>query len=182
MIIGPDPELQLEPFSAHLEVPRYKDFLDQIDIDQMAQHFSLPPTDLQGLAARIPQWDKAEGGIEGGRLFRWNTWNPKSKYDWYELGGRFSGYLHLKEPRQPSTWRRLFGARPKQRVEQARKAEIIEAPLLADPPAALLIAGEWYECPMTDDQAQLERWNQEFAARFSEVAPEALLTVMDLHS
>lgn len=182
MIVGPDPEQQLEPFSEHLEMPRYRDFMDQDDIQLMAEHFSIAPTDLGSLAAKMPEWAGAEGGIEDGRLYRWSTANPKSKYDRYQLGGRFPGYLHLKEPRQPTGWRKLFGAKPKTRVEQARKAEILDPPLLADPPAALLLSGEWYECPFTSDPAVGQRWKEQFASLFKTVPVDALLTVMDLHS
>ncbi len=37
LIVGPDPDLQLEPLSEHLEVPRYKLFLDAADIKLMAE-------------------------------------------------------------------------------------------------------------------------------------------------
>jgi hypothetical protein len=182
LVVGPDPDRQLEPFFAELKVSPYKDFLDQGGIDLMAEHFSLAPTDLQGLAARMPEWDEAEGGVEDGRLFRWSTANPDGRYDWYELGGRFSGYLHLKEPRRPSRWRGLLGAQAKERVDQALRSEIHEEPLLADPPAALLLDGNWYECPLTTDAEEVQRWNQRFASLFRGIPPDALLTVMDMHS
>jgi hypothetical protein len=182
LVVGPDPETQLEPFSDGLEVPRYKSFLDADEITLMAEHFSLPASDLAALAARMPEWEHAEAGVEDGRLFRWSTSNPHSKYDWYERGGRFTGYLRLKQPRQPAGWRRLLGGKPNDRVDQARKGDVDEAPLLADPPAALLVAGVWHESAIISDQAELEKWRRQFAELFVPVPADALLTVVDLHS
>jgi hypothetical protein len=182
MIVGPDPDAQLEPFSEHLAVPRYKSFLDARDVQLMADHFSLPESDLATLAGKMQEWEEAEGGVEEGKLFRWSTSNPHGKYDWYEVGGRFSGYLRLKVPVQPVGWRRLLGAKPKDRADQARKADVLEEPLLADPPTALLRDGTWHECPFTSDITELERWRRQFSDLFAAIPHDALLTLMDMHS
>jgi hypothetical protein len=182
MVVGPEPDRQLEPFSENARVPRFKEFLDVQEIRLMAKHFSLPEADLHALARKMPEWAEDEAGIEEGRLFRWSTSNPQSKYDWYERGGRFAGYLRLEHPAQPTGWRRLLGARPTDRVDQARKADVEVQSILSDPPAALLVAGVWHECPITSDAAELEKWRQQFTSLFNQVPPDALLTIMDLHS
>jgi hypothetical protein len=182
MVVGADPDGQLEPFSEHLALPRYKAFLDASEIKLMAEHFLLPESDLAALAAKMPEWEEEEGGVADGRLFRWSTANPDSKYDWYVVGGRFPGCLRLKQPVQPSGWRRLFGAGPKDRGNQARKADIQQDLLLADPPTALLFEGRWHECPFTSDAAELEKWRTQFAGLFASIPDDALLTVVDMHS
>lgn len=35
--------------------------------------------------------------IDDGGLYEWSTYNPKSKWDWYQIGGRWSGFFKLKE-------------------------------------------------------------------------------------
>jgi len=181
MIVGPDPDRQLEPLSDHLSVPRYRCFLEASEVALMAEHFSLPSTDLSALAAKMPEWAEAEGGVEDGRVFRWSTDNPNGKYDWYAIGGRFSGSLRLKQP-VPRRWLRFLGVPPKERVDQARKAEIQHEQLLADPPTALLLDGAWYECPFTSDQAEVAKWRRQFADLFATIPDESLLTIVDLHS
>ena len=182
MIVGPDPDAQLEPLADHVQVPRYKLFLEARDVALMSQQFSMPESDLAALAARMPEWMESEGGVEDGRLFQWSTENPQSKYDWYQRGGRFTGSLQLKQPQQPAGWRRLFGAKPKDRVDQARKSEIQPELLLANPPTAVLLDGVWHECPFTSEPAELERWSRRFAELFASIPDDALLTIMDMHS
>lgn len=182
LIVGPDPDAQLAPLFEHIKVAPYKVILDAADIKLMAEHFSIPEGDLAALATRMPEWSEEEGGVEEGRLYRWSTSNPQSKFDWYELGGRFEGFLRLKQPRQPTGWRKLIGRKPVERVNQALRSDIQEGPLLADPPTAVLRGGVWSECPFTSDAAELERWRQEFGGLFESIPSDALLTVMDIHS
>jgi hypothetical protein len=137
---------------------------------------------LAALAAKMPEWTEAEGGVEDGGLFRWSTSNPHSKYDWYEMSGRSSGYLRLKEPSQSEGWRVLLGAKPTHQVNQARKTDIQQEPLLADPPTALLLDGLWHECPFTSDAAELEKWRRQFANLFASIPDDLMLTVVDMHS
>lgn len=33
--------------------------------------------------------------------FYWSTFNPKSEWDWYQIGGRWSGFFELKEGAKP---------------------------------------------------------------------------------
>lgn len=181
LVVGPDPDRQLAPFAAHLEVPRYKRFLESVDVLSMAEHFSLPGTDLQALAARLPEWEQAEGGVEDGRLFVWTTANPNTRFDWYEVDGRFAGSLQLQAPPQPGALKRLFGAKPASRVNQARKAEIVATPLLSEPPAALLRGGVWEQCPLTTDTAELQKWKERFTELFAAIPDDELLTIVDLH-
>jgi hypothetical protein len=182
LVVGHDPEAQLAPLAQDLEMPRRKVFLDADEVGQMANHLSIPASDLDGLAASMPEWQEAEGGVEDGRLFYWSTENPNGKYDWYQVGGRFADSLVLARPRPPSWWRKLLGAGPQERASQARKIDIQPGPLLADPPAAVLIDGAWHEGPITMDAASLEHWRVEFAQIFASIPDDALLTIADLHS
>ena len=182
LVVGDNPEQQLEPLSEHVEVPRYKSYLEAESVSAMARHFGVPETDLAALAAKLPEWHEAEGGVDNGRLFTWSTANPDSKFDWFERGGRFKGFLRLKVAVQPSGFWRLLGARAKDRVDHARKKDIDAAPLLAEPPAAVFVDSVWHECPITSDPAELERWRLRFAELFGSIGDESLLTVMDMHS
>lgn len=41
-------------------------------------------------------WDDEELKYENGKIYRKTTYNPLSKWDWYQLGGRWAGFLKLK--------------------------------------------------------------------------------------
>ena len=182
LVVGDGVEKQLEPFADYLEVGRYKAFLEPDGVASMASNYGIAATDLQSLAAKMPDWQQAEGSVEDGRLFYWSTANPNSKFEWYKVGGRFSGYLHLRQPVPPSVFGRLVGKRPLDRVDRAAKRDVDAQALLADPPAALLMDGTWNECPLTSDRAALAGWNRQFAELFARVPDDAMLTVVDIHS
>lgn len=181
LVVGPDPEAQLAPFADYLPVPPWKRFLDAEEIALMADHFALPASELAGLAARMPEWQALEGGVEDGRLFSWEENNPNAKFGAFTIGGRFGGYLVLKDPASPSGLGRLLGKAPRERVDSARKRDVRHEPILADPPVALLHDGTWRECPISADAAVLEEWRRSFPALFAEIPDDALLTVVDLH-
>jgi hypothetical protein len=182
LVVGADADEELTPFADYLKVDRYKEFLSETDVVSMAEHFHVLATDLQTLALKMPEWQRAEGGVESGRLFFWTTDNPQAKFDWYEEGGRFNGYLQLAVPVAPTGWRRLFGARTKDRANRALKRDVKLEPILAAPPAALLWNGQWRECPITTDHEQIETWNQRFREMFAEIAGDSWLSAIDIHS
>lgn len=65
------------------------------------------------------------------RAYTMSTYNPKSKHDWYELGGRWTGYYKLRDDGDPGRARGIVGrpglmtptAKPGW-VDQARKRDI----------------------------------------------------------
>lgn len=182
LVVGDHVDEQLEPFAEYQEVERYKVFADAEDLRLMAEHYGVGPTDLDALAARLPDWEKAEGGVEEGRLFYWSTSNPDARFDWYEVGGRFNGYLPLRKAPPVSWWRRLLGRRATAGVNRALKRDVNGETLLANPPAAILVDGQWHECPITNDPAQVAAWRKQFSVLFQSVPDEAMLTVVDVHS
>ena len=182
LVVGGRPDDALAPFAEYLKVERYKAYLEPSEVTSMAGHFGLSAQDLPALAAKLREWHGAEGGIEGDRLFVWSTENPRSKYDWYQVGGRFAGFLHLREPLPASWWQRLLGKGPIDRASRALKHQVDAGAVLADPPAALLVDGVWHECPLTTDEGRLSAWKSEFAALFEDVPSDSVLTVVDIHS
>lgn len=76
-VIGEDFESQLEPFDENLEVDEYKDYLSEEYVD---------PTEIGKTVF------KDENGY-----YELLTYNPKTHWDWYSVGGRWSGYFEIKE-------------------------------------------------------------------------------------
>ena len=108
--------------------------------------------------------------------------NPNWKFDWFVIGGRFADMLHLKTPHRIT---RFFGLLPAQlitRTNIARKSEVDQDALLADPPGAILFRGEWLSSPIALGERLPESWHRQFATAFANVPDETLLTIVDCHS
>ena len=106
LIIGNEPESQLEPFDEQLEIPEFcKGEVSEEDKTRMVEYYNENDKNPDNLGFDElytlygEDWD-------GGNLKKnpvtgvweeWSAYNPNSKWDWYQLGGRWSGMLKLKE-------------------------------------------------------------------------------------
>lgn len=99
VIIGrdadPEPAVAtaLQPFDEDLEVEPYHDYLDASEIQRMAERYRIPPTALPALARKMEDWRGREGSVDAHGLYALTTYNPDGKFDWYEIGGRWDGYI-----------------------------------------------------------------------------------------
>ena len=182
LVAGDDIDEELLPFSVHTEVDAHEVFLSETDIRRMAEHYGILLADVHALASRMRDWEEEDGVVKDGRLARISRRNPKGRVDCYEVGGRWDGFLRLREPRQ---LRRFFGLLPAGKtshVSSARKSEIDRETLLAEPPAALLFRGQWFASPIFAEGEALDIWRQEFSQHFAQIPDETMLTVVDVHS
>lgn len=90
-------EMMLDPYDENRDVLAYKKYKDAESIKRMAEHYNIDPTDLQALAKKMEDWDGYEGGVDEKGLYYLCTYNPDSKWDWWSLGGRWSGIIVLKD-------------------------------------------------------------------------------------
>ena len=60
----------------------------------MAKFYRLKGDDIPALIEKMPDWRGSEAGVDEVGLFSWTTANPEGKFDWYEIGGRWSGKFH----------------------------------------------------------------------------------------
>ncbi len=98
VIIGEgDPEAlvaeALEPFDEDLQVPPYRRYFDRHEVSDMARHYGIDKRNLHALVDKMKDWSGCEGGADGHRLYRLTTCNPSGYWDWYEIGGRWDGYI-----------------------------------------------------------------------------------------
>jgi len=102
----PDQDIDdlLAPFDENLEVDPYLSYTKQEAIDHVRQHWSFvmdgpkkipvaEATDAQCYAYIASDY-ASDMKDEDGNLY--STYNPNSKWDWYQEGGRWSGSLRLK--------------------------------------------------------------------------------------
>ena len=101
-----------------------------------------------------------------------STYNPDSKWNWYEEGGRWEGSLVLK-------------TKNLSKQNQARLKDIDWK--RTEPPFAMLIEGEWIErgemgwFGMARNEKSASQWGKEFKKRIKDIDPNTLVTVVDCH-
>ena len=118
LVIGEYVQFKLAPFDENLEVPEYtKGQLGSNEIKSFIETYATYEKDknygakskkeaeengklsLEELYEKYGKdwngnsWRKDEKGI----LSEYSTYNPKSKWDWFEVGGRWAGKLKLKK-------------------------------------------------------------------------------------
>lgn len=115
LVIGNEPEELLEPFSEHIEVPKYSEvsedekqsFIETYTIVKPDRSYGIKDEaeaeknkllsfdelyDQYGEDWNDSAWKKDANGI----WCEFSTYNPNSKWDWYLLGGRWSGFFKVK--------------------------------------------------------------------------------------
>lgn len=110
-----------------------------------------------------------------------STYNPMSKWDWYSIGGRWDGFLSLKE--------RDAEGKPKT-ANKAYANEIDWDWMLENkyPPFCFVDqTGDWHEKGEMgwwgvsfNDQPENE-WRQEYEDYIKQLDPDCLVTVIDFH-
>lgn len=103
MVIGDNAEKQLERYAEDIEVEEYEvgEVSKQDKLDMMNYYISKGYhfTSFNQCYARFgEEWDRNHcRKDENGIWRRYSTYNPDSKWDWYVLGGRWSGrFIRLK--------------------------------------------------------------------------------------
>lgn len=96
----------LDPFDENKKVPKYKKYMDKKSVERALDYFKKKtPMSPSGVALakaeltpeEIKEWNGGEGGGKDAKgYFYYSTYNPKSKWDWYEIGGRWQGMFTLK--------------------------------------------------------------------------------------
>ena len=123
--------------------------------------------------------------------------NPNSKWDWYEMGGRWRGYFKPKPGRSGVVGKMSSFDKKDMRiwpegVDQAYKGYIDFEAMFKERPNdiatfAVLMDGKWYEkgemgwWGMVRNEKADEDWNNEFRMLIDSIPDDLLLTVVDCH-
>jgi hypothetical protein len=137
LVIGEDPEKMLEPYDEGLEVEPYREYEDANTPQEhwwwkgTVEECGLAPdagwTDyLDALNRRYGGGDPILYDADMDRAYHMSTYNPLSRWDWYQLGGRWTGYFDLKPGARGAIGEPGVMTRPARpgRVDQARKDDI----------------------------------------------------------
>lgn len=85
-------EEALEPFNEHTEVAPYRVYLEKQDIQNVRRWYKKPRISEEKLVPFVADYYGAKAaGYDNEGLFYVSTYNPKSKWDCWELGGRWNG-------------------------------------------------------------------------------------------
>lgn len=133
LIIGENPEGQLEPFDEGLQTEPVQQGEVTEDEKQRFLDYYKNKQGITGLTfdeLYVRYGDDWNGNsyklAEDGKWYEYTTYNPNSKWDWYSLGGRWSGFFKMKPEINPTTGRPgVFGNSPEESYgDQALKSEI----------------------------------------------------------
>lgn len=128
LVIGNDPEAQLAPYDENISVEPYKMYVDASTTEwPRSSAAGVDGTDDHAVAACLnAKWGEKTYHVDDIGLFEWSTYNPKSQWDWYSLGGRWTGHFLLRPGSTGATGRMGLGDIPAKRgwVDAARKDAI----------------------------------------------------------
>lgn len=104
MVIGKNPGEQLEQFDANLKVNEYENGeVSEKDKLKMMNHYAEQGYKFSSFSECYKRFGKKWNGNscrkdKNGIWHRYSTRNPNSKWDWYVLGGRWSGHFIRLKP------------------------------------------------------------------------------------
>ncbi len=115
--------------------------------------------------------------------------NPHAKYDWYKLGGRWTGYFKLKNGHEGKVGSPglMTEEAPDGRADRARKGDIEVENMDRFTPHSFVKDGQWYErgrmgwwaaVHSTKDEDQ---WLGEFADMWTSLSDDVLISAYDCH-
>ena len=83
---------------------------------------------------------------------------------------------------KPQFLGKIFGAKCKDFVSQARKCEIDIDRSKLDAVAAVLVDDKWHSCPWVDDESSdMKKWDAEVVRRVKAAPDNVLVTIVDCH-
>lgn len=104
MVIGENPEILLEPYNENTEVEEYEvGEVSEAELKRFSDFYKEKYDEDTNLSVEElyekhgDDWNGRSWKKENDVWVEYSTYNPNSKWDWYQLGGRWNGYFKLKE-------------------------------------------------------------------------------------
>ena len=179
LVVGDNAEEQLAPYDENIEVEPYGEDWGDEDIALFEEHVMKVSGDLDTVLAKMREWNGCKNTYDSERdvYVRWTTYNPKSQWDWYEVGGRWEGFFKLTGE---DRW-----------VDSAYKGEIDFEGMKQQDIEPLTFAyvkdGEWHEraqmgwFAVTSNERPEGEWEKEFKDMLDSLPDDTLLTLFDCH-
>lgn len=171
MVIGESPEEQLAPFQENNMGDCPEQFLKYKYNDIWFENEKSARLDCKN---RLIKFDKSEGWAE----------NPNAKWDWFVLGGRWSGMIKLKDGAKGNVGRPgTFGNETG--IDQAKKGDIQNIDELET--FAILKDGKWYErrkmgwWAFVSGEKDSKDWDSEVKKLLADLTDETMISIFDCH-
>ena len=199
MVIGNDVEEQLARYDESIEVEKYSQGLvSNKEKDRMMSFYKKKGEfkDFDDCYAQFGEdwnnnrWVKNENG----EYERFTTYNPDSKWDWYQIGGRWTGMLRLKdgaEPIRPLNFGWMWNENEKDEMRKKNIADVAYKRDIANlseiVPFAIVKDGEWYErgkmgwFGVAINEMDKLDWEEQVKLIVDSVADNELITMVDCH-
>lgn len=141
-------------------------------------------------------WNGCCWRFENGVFNKYSTYNPLSKWDWYEIGGRWAGMLAIKDGVEftPPNFSWGWSKKKKAEVLKLRKSDTakkkdIDLDSSDIETFAVIKDGEWFEKGTmgwfgvsSETNKEATNWSLEFYNRFIKDLPDdAVITIVDCH-
>lgn len=199
MVIGSDVEEQLARYDENLDTEEYSlGLVPEGEKEEMMKFYKTKGGysnfdecyQLYGEAWNGNRWKKNEMG----KWESFSSYNPDSKWDWYQVGGRWAGSLELKDgvkPLVPVNFSFGWSNEEKERVIADNRADVAYKKDIANidsiVPFAVVIEGEWYEratmhwWAVTTNEVDADIWKEQVKNLLSCVKDDELIIMVDCH-
>lgn len=104
MAIGDDPETLLAPYDENIEMEPYeRGEVSEKEINDFSKYYKEKYDENTNLSIyelyekHGEDWNGRSWKKVDGKWIEFSTYNPDSKWDWYQLGGRWNGFFKLKK-------------------------------------------------------------------------------------
>ncbi len=192
LIIGENPEKQLAPFNENIEMPEYvKNPVSDDEKKRMIDYYVKEKgfkydNNFDELYRKYGddwnsyRWRKHTDGS----WHEYSTYNPNSKWDWYQLGGRWSGLIKLKPGKNGKKGKAGVGDN-EVGIDQALKGDISNLQELKT--FAVLKDGKWYErgemgwWGVVLNEKDKDEWDTQFDVLIKSLPDNTLISIYDCH-
>lgn len=173
----------ITPYDERIEVEPYRQRLPNGHVEAMMKHYGCNPEDLSTCVPHLRDWTGMPSGVDDEGLFVWSRYNPRSRWDWFEIGGRWCGVSRGVECKEESTSGSGGTGDPHLSHNVLRVRELdpsVEFFALCTPD------GEWYErgrmgwFAMVAEEKSEKEW-QAIRSEALSAYPEHLIVGVDCH-
>jgi len=151
----------LANFDINKEMKPYKYYVEADEIQRMAGHYGIDPTNLSGLAEKLEDWNGDKGGVDESGFYGISTKNPDGHIDAWSV---------FAEVKPEDCERLLFG--------QGGEEKTVKVVVTPD---GKWIDGPWvYGSPNAEQEKELDEWEKKVSSVLQEHSNAAAF-IADCH-
>lgn len=196
MVIGSDVEGQLAPYDENLSVVPYEVLIEKEEIDRLRSYAEKEgrnyKTTMELMKAESKDWFGRECYLNNVGLWAYKSqYNHHSKWDWYEIGGRWAGQIKVKDGVEYDKPNFSYGwsEEDKKKVLAERRADTAKIKDIANLDElhayAVVRDGEWIEKGRMGwwgiSTNENDNWDEVFKTILADIDQDEVITFVDCH-